>query len=291
MLGNILGISDSRPPGSRLSAKEAKELFLDLGVKHHDTEGCYGCLGQYIFYRDGPLFVKHYAAAYSECVHQSALVHQELAQLELAPPLHDVHQDEKKITTISEYCMPLSEVSTLASSNVHDVLCNAVAQLHSAMAIILETNPNLKLKVREETKKMLNLITIQSQKLVCKYNLKEGVYEDFLAIIEIIKKEDNIGHGDMHPGNIVVSDQRVKFIDFESVFHSRGAAMCDYVNLARFLPGIINKKEFLADYAVSVAAATNYLLVKNSCVINYLQGEGKYVSKRECEKFFQKILK
>ena len=60
MIEKILGITDSRLPGRRLTNLEAVEILQSFGISECDIESPYGVKGCYIFYKKDEKYIKCY---------------------------------------------------------------------------------------------------------------------------------------------------------------------------------------------------------------------------------------
>lgn len=278
MKEKILGISDSRPPGKLLTNSEASIILEDFGISDRNVGVPYGLGGYYIFYKKGSEFVKCYKDDYIECLKISTELQDRLACVGLAPKIKDETICNGVYTNVSEYVEPLKFPVNSRK------LMQDISRLHNAIANILQEWKLGRSTVQLTSRTMHSMIEKYSTSLFDSYKIHDNIILDFYEVFGWIKQSDNIGHGDMHPGNILDDKNKYIFIDYESVFQSKGGADLDYYNLARFDINLMDKDE-------RSRKISNYLHVKSAIVNHYLEDCGNYVSQHERQKFLQKICK
>ena len=272
----ILGISDSRPPGSFLSSSDAARILKDFGINEGNIESPYGLEGYYIFYKKGAEFIRHYKSDYVECLKIATELQDRLAFLGFAPQVTGEATHDGLYTNISEFVEPInSQVNSVA-------LARDVAGLHIALSNVFAEWKSGQSTLEITSKAMHIMIEEYSDVLFDTHEVDDKIISDFYEVLSIIKSSDNLGHGDMHPGNILRGQDSYIFIDYESAFQSLGGSILDYYNLARFDIDLVEENQ-------KKRKIINYLHVKSATVNCYLEDCGNYVSPHEREKFLQKI--
>ena len=276
MKRKILGISDSRPPGRSLSNSEAIHILESFDLSDEENEEPYGLEGYYIFYKKGSKFIRCYRDDYSACLKISTELQDRLSFFGLAPKVLDEITFKGIYTNVSEYLKP-------TTSQVNNVkLKQNIGELHHAISSILNEWEVGRSIIESTTHSMHSMLKEYSISLFDTYDIRSNIISEFYEVFKWIKQTDNYGHGDMHPGNILQDQDKYVFIDYESVFQSKGGADLDFYNLNRF-DVCLNKKSSRSRKIES------YLYVKSAIVNHYLEDIGKYVSLQERQKFLQKI--
>ena len=276
MKEKILGVSDSRPPGRLLTDSEASIILDDFGISDREVEAPYGLAGYYIFYKKGSEFVRCYKGDYIDCLTVSTELQDRLAFLGLAPKIKDETVRNGLYTNVSEYVEPIKlKVNT-------GKLGEDIAELHNAIENILQEWKFGLSTVQVTSRAMHSMIEKYSISFFDTYSIYDKIILDFYDVFGLIKQSSRVGHGDMHPGNILKNRNKYIFIDFESVFQSKGGSNLDYYNLARFDIDLMGKNDRFKKFS-------NYLYVKSAIVNHYLEDCGNYVSQHESQKFLQKI--
>ncbi len=284
--GVILGISDSRPPGRSLSNDEAALLLKSFNLPPDNTSDFYGLEGQYLFFRKGDTYLRCYQPEYTKCLSISTELQDRLAYNNLAPAVYEEIVNEEKYIVVSKL------ESHIDKKNInHNLLNLTIKNLHSKLSLIM-TEWKKGAEQVEETCEIMRLMMVKhSEILFSTYEIDASIIDDYLEVFKEIGNRYDYGHGDMHPGNIMQGKNHYLFIDFESVFHSRGASFLDFINLIRFNVDVFEHNVAMKKEKYHVKKILNYLYVKNAIVINYLESIGKYVPSSEREKFLQKISK
>jgi hypothetical protein len=278
LIEKILGITDSRLPGRRLTNLEAVEILQSFGISECDIESPYGVKGCYIFYKKDEKYIKCYRGDSTESMILATELQDRLSYYNLAPKVLDEVVSQDYYINISDFMAPLS-----CRIN-NNILSNNLMQLHNKFFFIFHEWKRGLSAVEDTTRSMHKMLNEYSAALFDTYDIHPNAISNFYEVLSWIKKQDNYGHGDMHPGNILQDKNNYVFIDFESVFQSKGGRGLDFHNLKRFNVGLVNGSE----YAVKI---TNYLYVKSAIVNHYLECTGKNVSLQEKQKFLQKIYK
>ena len=284
LTGPILGISDSRPPGRFLSRKEGESLLTKFDLPHDNTSEFYGLERHFVFFRRGSTHVRCYNVEYASCLTMATELQDRLSHLNVAPPVYDEMSNDQFYLVVSKLDKPVTngqfDCMTLNSN---------IKQLHSALSTIMKEWRIGANEVADTYDRMRSMMIKHSEILFSSYDVDPTVIVDYERVFEEIDKKRNYGHGDMHPGNILQNGNQYVFIDFESVFHSKGAAVLDAANLTRFNVRLPKSGGLIPRDGFNVKKLVNYLLVKNAIVINFLESNGKYVSSLEREKFLGKI--
>ena len=276
MKENILGISDSRPPGKLLSDLEASRILDAFGINVDRVEVPYGLEGYYIFYKKGTEFIRCYKDDHIECLRMATQLQDRLAFHGLAPAVIDETVYGGVYTNVSAYVEPIRFEVNLGQ------LKQAIASLHRVIERILREWEAGLSTVESTSRAMHSMIGAYSTALFDKYEIYDDVISDFYEVLGLIKQATDFGHGDMHPGNILEHRNTYIFIDYESVFQSSGGAILDYYNLSRFDIDLVKKNE-------RFRKINNYLHAKSAIVNLYLEDRGNYVSPNERQKFLRKI--
>ena len=282
--GVILGISDSRPPGRSLTNDEAALLLKSFNLPPDNTSDFYGLEGQYLFFRKGNTYFRCYQPEYTKCLSISTELQDRLAYNNLAPAVYEEIANEEKYIVVSKL------ESHIDKKNInHKLLNSTIKNLHSKLSLIM-TEWKKGAEQVEETCEIMRLMMVKhSEILFSTYEIDASIIDDYLEVFKEIGNRYDYGHGDMHPGNIMQGKNHYLFIDFESVFHSRGASFLDFINLIRFNVDVFKHNVAMKKEKYHVKKILNYLYVKNAIVINYLESIGKYVPSSEREKFLQQI--
>ena len=280
----ILGISDSRPPGRSLTNDEAALLLKSFNLPPDNTSDFYGLEGQYLFFRKGNTYFRCYQPEYTKCLSISTELQDRLAYYNLAPAVYE------EIANKQQYIVVSKLENHIDKKNIDYMLLNSnIKNLHSKLSLIMTEWKKGADQVEETYEVLRSMMIKHSEILFSTYEIDASIIDDYLEVFIEIGKRFDYGHGDMHPGNIMQSGDRYLFIDFESVFHSKGASFLDFINLIRFDVNIFKYDDATTKENNSIKKILNYLYVKNSIVINYLESIGKYVSSSEQEKFLQRI--
>jgi len=278
LIEKILGISDCRPPGRKLTNSEVKIFSRDFQVEEDVIEDSYGLEGSYFFYKRNNKYIRCYKNDNIDCLILATELQDRLSYYNLAPKVINEYCSEDQYINISEYKYPIkTEINKKQFSDRID-------SLHHGLTCILKEWNKGRAAVVENTILMHKMLVEQSYRMFDEYEIKPIFMSNFYEVLSWIKKQDSYGHGDMHPGNILYDEGEYYFIDFESVFQSKGGAFIDFVNLNRF--GI-----HLTGTSENKTKIERYLYVKNAAVNHYLESLGKHVPLREREKFLREICK
>ena len=276
MKEKILGITDCRPPGRNLSNLEAKIFLKDFNISEDKVEFPYGDKSGYFFYKKHDKFFRYYSTRSYESLKLATDLQDRLSHYNLAPKVFDESCSENRYINISEFVPQInSKIDNVALdqnlTQLHEKLFHIMHKWRKGFSITTET-----------TNLMHTMLLKYSTKMFKKYEVNPDFISNFYETLSWIKEQDNYGHGDMHPSNILQGNKDYIFIDFESVFQSKGGAYLDFNNLSRYNLNLVNNSKFFLQ-------VNNYLYVKNAIVNYYLESMGKHVSLHEREKFLQKI--
>lgn len=278
MIEKILGISDSRPPGRKLTNSEVKIFSRDFEVEEDVIKDPYGLEGRYFFYKKNNKYIRCYKNDNIDCLILATELQDKLSYYGLAPKVINEYCSENQYINVSEYKYPIKN----EINKKH--LSDRIDSLHHRFTCILKKWNKGRVAIVENTILMHEMLVEHSYQMLDEYEIQPVFMSNFYEVLSWIKKQDGYGHGDMHPGNILYDNEEYLFIDFESVFQSKGGAFIDFVNLNRF--GIQ-----MASPSEKKTKIERYLYVKNAAVNHYLESLGKYVPLREREKFLREICK
>ena len=131
MKEKILGITDCRPPGRKLSNLEAKIFLKDFNISEDKVEYPYGDKGRYFFYKKHDKYLKYYSTSSYECLVLATELQDRLSYYNLAPKVIDESCSKNRYINISEFVPQInSEINNVA-------LDKNLAQLHDKLFHIL----------------------------------------------------------------------------------------------------------------------------------------------------------